>query len=87
MSSACQAGPSDDGRGVDTFDGILRQLQVLVEKLEGSDLSLEESLQAFERGIELSRRGQAILDSAERRVELLLKDGTTEPLDPRKSEP
>jgi exodeoxyribonuclease VII small subunit len=70
----------------ESFDVILRQLQGIVERLEGEDLALEESLQAFERGIELSRRGQAILDGAERRVEMLLRDGRTEPLEPGKNE-
>jgi exodeoxyribonuclease VII small subunit len=79
--------PPSGGSEGETFDGILRQLQTLVEKLEGPDLSLEESLLAFERGIELSRRGQTILDSAERKVEILLKDGQTEPFDLKKSEP
>jgi exodeoxyribonuclease VII small subunit len=63
-----------------SFDETLRELQGIVERLERGELPLEESLRAFERGVELSRRGQAILDSAERRVEILLRDGRTEPL-------
>jgi exodeoxyribonuclease VII small subunit len=65
----------------ESFDETLHQLQHIVEQLERGELSLEESLQAFEQGVALSRRGQAILDAAERRVELLLRDGSTEPLD------
>jgi exodeoxyribonuclease VII small subunit len=68
----------------ESFDDTLRQLHTIVEQLEGGELSLEDSLQAFERGVTLSRRGQAILDAAERRVELLLRDGRTEPLEPGK---
>ena len=33
----------------------------------------------FERGVALSRAGQAILDQAEQRIEVLLSDGSTEP--------
>jgi exodeoxyribonuclease VII small subunit len=62
------------------FDETLRELQAIVERLENAELPLEESVKAFERGMELSRRGEAILDAAERRVELLLRDGRTEPL-------
>ena len=62
-----------------SFDETLRQLQAIVERLERGELPLEESLRSFERGVELSRRGQAILDAAERRVEILLRDGRTEP--------
>jgi len=63
------------------FDDVLEQLQQIVEQLEDAELPLEESLAAFERGVELSRRGQRILDEAERKVEVLLRDGSTEPLD------
>ncbi|MFH1129845.1 MAG: exodeoxyribonuclease VII small subunit [Pseudomonadota bacterium] len=64
------------------FDHILKELSVIVEQLEKADLPLEDSLKAFERGVALSRKGQAILDAAERRVEILLKDGNTEPFNP-----
>ncbi|HEX4457325.1 MAG TPA: exodeoxyribonuclease VII small subunit, partial [Polyangia bacterium] len=38
------------------------------------NLSLEQSLSAFEEGVRLSRNGARILDSAEQRVEILMKD-------------
>lgn len=63
------------------FDEILEELQGVVEQLENEDLPLEQALAAFERGVALSRSGQAVLDSAERRVEVLLRDGGTEPLE------
>jgi exodeoxyribonuclease VII small subunit len=56
------------------FDSVLQQLRGVVEKLEGGNLSLEQSLQAFEEGVKLARQGSQILDSAEERVELLLRD-------------
>lgn len=54
------------------FDEILNRLRSVVEKLEGGNLSLEDSLKFFEEGIGLCRRGATILDSAERKVEVLL---------------
>ena len=68
-------------RDTETFDTILKELQGVVQRLESEELPLEDSLKAFERGMELSRRGQRILDDAERRVEVLLRDGGTEPLE------
>jgi exodeoxyribonuclease VII small subunit len=65
------------------FDAVLERLRVVVERLETGSLSLEESLRVFEEGVRLSRRGAQILDSAEKRVEILLQgeDGipTTQP--------
>jgi exodeoxyribonuclease VII small subunit len=49
-------------------------LRGVVEKLEGGSLSLEQSLAAFEEGVKLSRKGAQILDAAEHRVEVLLKE-------------
>lgn len=70
-----------DNAGEENFDGLMRQLQQIVARLEQADLPLEESLKAFERGVELSRKGQRILDDAEQRVELLLQDGSTRQVD------
>jgi exodeoxyribonuclease VII small subunit len=54
------------------FDEILSRLRGVVDKLEAGNLPLEESLKFFEEGIALCRRGATILDSAERKVEVLL---------------
>jgi exodeoxyribonuclease VII small subunit len=60
------------------FEEILTRLNVVVEKLESGDLTLEDSLTLFEEGVRLSRLGATRLDDAERRVERLLsEDGTT----------
>jgi exodeoxyribonuclease VII small subunit len=67
------------------FDDILARLRSLVERLEGGNLPLEEGLRYFEEGMELCRQGAAVLDKAEKRVEVLLSTAggtpTTEPLD------
>jgi exodeoxyribonuclease VII small subunit len=60
------------GASTERFDEILVRLRGVVEKLEGGNLSLEDSLKFFEEGIGLCRRGASILDSAERKVEVLL---------------
>ena len=60
------------------FDQVLTQLRGVVEKLEGGNLSLEQSLQAFEEGVRLARQGSQILDAAEQRVEVLLRDESGE---------
>ena len=53
----------------------MRDLEELVDRLEQGDLSLEESLAAFERGVMLTRACQTALKEAEQKVEILLKKG------------
>ena len=55
------------------FEESLTALEALVNKMEQGDLSLEESLQAFATGIELTRECQARLLEAEQKVSLLLE--------------
>ena len=58
------------------FEQALAEQEALVEKMEQGDLSLEESLQSFERGIQLTRNCQQALQEAEQKVQVLLeKDG------------
>lgn len=55
------------------FEDALSRLESIVEKLEGGDLPLEESLEAFEEGIRLSRICSKRLEEAERKIEVLTK--------------
>ena len=55
------------------FDRVLDRLRGVVDKLEQGNLSLEDSLKAFEEGVKLARRGHSLLDAAEKRVELLVR--------------
>jgi exodeoxyribonuclease VII small subunit len=55
------------------FEAAMRDLEALVERLERGDLPLEESLEAFERGVMLTRACQTALKEAEQKVEILLK--------------
>ena len=62
-----------------TFEASLKELEKIVRVLEEGDLSLEESLKLFEDGVRLSRECQERLNQAERRIEILLKDGDGNP--------
>ena len=51
----------------------LAQLESLVEKLENSEFTLEQSLQAFEQGVSLTRQCQQALSDAEQKVQVLIE--------------
>lgn len=53
------------------FEQALSELEALVERMEQGELSLEQSLKDFERGIELTRACQGALKEAEQKVQLL----------------
>lgn len=53
----------------------LEELEALVRKLESGELSLEQALQEFERGVKLTRQCQTTLREAEQKVEILLRSG------------
>jgi exodeoxyribonuclease VII small subunit len=55
------------------FEEALGRLEDIVKSMEAGDMTLEESLKAFEEGIKLARLCSRKLDEAERRVEILLK--------------
>ena len=78
MTEGTETGPDEPG-----FEALMAELEGIVERLEGGELSLEDSLAAFERGVELSRRADRRVADAERRVEQLVKGpqgDTTAPL-------
>ncbi|MGO1071476.1 exodeoxyribonuclease VII small subunit [Lysobacter sp. CA199] len=64
------------------FEQSLDALEQLVEKMEHGEMSLEDSLAAYERGVGLYRRCQTALEQAELRVRLL-----TDPQEPGSAEP
>ena len=55
------------------FEAALSELEALVERLERGDLPLEEALKAFERGVVLTRHCQACLQTAQQKVEMLVR--------------
>lgn len=64
---------SKDTQPVD-FEGALAELETLVGRMESGELTLEESLKAFERGVKLTRDCQRALQAAELRVKALTED-------------
>ena len=74
--------PTSEPSPVADFETSLDELEQLVEKMEHGDMSLEESLAAYERGVGLYRRCQGALEQAELRVRLL-----SDPENPAAAEP
>lgn len=56
------------------FEDVLNRLETIVTELEKGDLPLEEALKVFEEGVRLSKGCLKMLEEAERKVEILLKD-------------
>lgn len=63
--------PANEASPVADFEQSLQQLETLVEQMEQGEMSLEQSLAAYERGVGLYRRCQQALEQAELRVKLL----------------
>ena len=63
------------------FESALEELESLVSKMESGELSLDDSLKAFERGIELTRTCQSTLEAAELKIQMLTKDNELEAVD------
>ncbi len=65
-----KSSPSPDVSSL-SFEEALTQLTELVQKLESGQLPLEESVAAFETGVQLTRRCESLLDAAEQRLQVL----------------
>ena len=66
-----------------TFEEALAELEALVERMEGGELSLEESIRTYERGVALGRTALKALDEAEQRVQILDEGASeAEPFEP-----
>ena len=63
-----------------SFEATIEELDQVVEQLENGDLTLDDALKKFERGIALARSGQSKLDEAEQRVSILLSNTDDAPL-------
>jgi exodeoxyribonuclease VII small subunit len=64
------------------FESALAELDAIVKKMEEGDLTLERSMELYERGLQLSRFCHATLESAEQRIELLNDRGELRPAPP-----
>ena len=64
------------------FEEALQELERLVSSMEEGELSLEDSMTAFEKGIKLTRECQTALQKAEQKVQILLNEsGETQAFD------
>lgn len=57
-----------------TFEEALKELEAIVSRLESNDLSLEEAMELFKRGVSLSAYCNAKLEKAEGMVKLLIQN-------------
>jgi exodeoxyribonuclease VII small subunit len=79
-----------EGRGgrkkAESFEEALKRLEEIVQRMEGGDLALEESLALFEEGVRLTRVCSQRLEEAEKKIEILTRDEKggvkAEPADP-----
>ena len=61
------------------FEAAIAELEQIVRKLEDGELTLEQSLEFYERGVKLSRYCHTRLEEAERRIEILTEGGELQP--------
>jgi len=73
---------TDADKSPPSFEESLAELESLVDTLEKGELTLEESLTAFERGIGLTRTCQKALDEAEQKVRILTEKSADAELEP-----
>jgi exodeoxyribonuclease VII small subunit len=67
----------------------MEEFETIVERLESGELTLDESIDLFEKGMKLASQGMEKLDAAERRVQVLLQEHgqeRKEPFDPDSQE-
>ena len=72
---------SKETKEMPDFEKALAELEVLVGQLESGELTLDESLERFKKGVQLTRECQQVLDQAQQTVEKLLSDGETAIMD------
>jgi len=65
---------AEQNRSGKNFEGALEELEKVVEQLESGDLSLEDSLAAFEKGVGLVKYCNEKLTDVEKKIELLVRD-------------
>lgn len=58
-----------------SFEEAMKQLETVAKELENDNLSLDESVTKFEEGVKLSQKCSDLLEDAEKRITILLKDG------------
>ena len=74
----------NDATKLADFENQLAELEEIVAQMETGEMTLEDSLKAYERGIKLTRECQSALDSAQQRINILMERNgtlTEEPFD------
>lgn len=56
------------------FEEMMKDLEEIAKELESGNLSLDQSVKKFEEGMELSKECSKILESAEKKISILVKD-------------
>ena len=59
-----------------SFEKAVEELELIVKKLEKGELSLDDSIECFKRGVELTKYCNKRLDEAERSITMLIEDDT-----------
>jgi exodeoxyribonuclease VII small subunit len=80
-SSKRKANAGADTGEATPLESRLRRLEEILARMESDDVALEEALRLFEEGVGHVREAEKVLSEAELRVEELLADGRTRPLE------
>lgn len=59
-----------------SFEEMMQDLEKIAKDLEGGELSLDESVKKFEEGMKISKKCSEILENAEKKISILVKDGS-----------
>ena len=62
----------------DSFEHTMKNLEMIVKNFEKGDLSLEQSLVAYEKGMQLAQKCEKFLDNAQQRVEIMQQQSKSE---------
>ena len=76
MTAATKKSPAkgaDKKTQAKSFEILMDELEGIVGKLEGGELTLEKSVELFEKGMGLAKQGMQKLDDAEKKVEVLVR--------------
>jgi len=69
-----------ESKKLPSLEKSLDEINLLIEKMEQGELTLEQSLQQFERGVTLIKHAQKILQDAEQKVQILMQSNGAESL-------
>ena len=58
-----------------TFEETMNQIEEIIEKMESGELPLEDSIDAYEKGMKLIREAKKTLDSYEKKIEKISEEG------------